>query len=148
MIYERMAKLFCSDDISNIENYIEALNDKDNVWDCHHKLEIHSDYNNSRNDLKLMNLYYHRPSGELIFIKHNEHTKLHHTGMKLNFTNEHKEAISKAIKGKVHSEFGKLFKETYGISKSDDPKLYQRERQYYRKHHKLNGTYPFNTRLK
>lgn len=143
-----MAKLFCSDDISNIENYTEALNDKDHVWDCHHKLEIHSDYNNSRNDLKLMNLYYNRPACELMFIKHSEHTKLHHTGMKLNFTNEHKEAIGKAVKGKVHSEFGKLFKEIYGISKSDDPKLYQRERQYYRKYHKLNGTYPFNTRLK
>lgn len=145
MIYERTAKLYCSDDISNIENYIEALNDKDNHWDCHHRLEIHDDYNNSREDLQLMNLYYHRPAGELIFIKHNEHTKLHHTGMKLNFTNEHKEAIGKAIKGKVRSEFGKSFKEIYGISKSDDPQLYQRERQYYRKHNKLNGNYPFNT---
>jgi hypothetical protein len=74
-----------------------------------------------------MGLYYNRPACELIFIKHNEHTKLHHMGMKLNFTNEHKEAIGKAIKGKVHSEFGELFKEVYGISKSDDPKLYQRD---------------------
>ena len=65
--------------------------------------------------------------------------------MKLNFTNEHKEAISKSMKGKVTSEFGKSFKEIYGISKSDDPQLYQRERQYYRKYNKLNGNYPFNT---
>lgn len=42
-------------------------------------------------------------------------------------------------KGKGYSEFGKLFKETYGYSKSDKPLLYDRERMYYKKHGCLRG---------
>ena len=51
-----------------IENYELAKADNFKGWECHHKLEIHDDYTNTVNDLKLMNLYYNRPPEELIFL--------------------------------------------------------------------------------
>lgn len=77
MISELSAYAFCKDDITKIENYDIAVNDKDNYYDCHHKLEIGSDYINSAADMILMGIYYHRPAEELIFLKHGEHTALH-----------------------------------------------------------------------
>ena len=40
MINVNQAKAYCCEDISLIENYEQALNDKTQTWDCHHKLEI------------------------------------------------------------------------------------------------------------
>ena len=37
-------------------------------------------------------------------------------------------------KGKVHSEFGRKFKEHYGITKCEDERLYNRERLYWLYH--------------
>lgn len=60
-----------------IENYELAKADNFKGWECHHKLEIHEDYTNTVNDLKLMNLYYNRPPEELIFLTTEEHHRLH-----------------------------------------------------------------------
>lgn len=60
-----------------IENYDLAKADNFKGWECHHKLEIHDDYTNTVNDLKLMNLYYNRPPEELIFLTTEEHHRLH-----------------------------------------------------------------------
>jgi hypothetical protein len=62
---------------TQIENYNEAINDMNETWHCHHRLEINDDYINTREDLKLMNLYYNRPPEELIFLKCVDHIKLH-----------------------------------------------------------------------
>ena len=45
-----------------IENYDMAVNDKTQLWDCHHRLEItnNGDFI-SRKELIKMNLYFHRP---------------------------------------------------------------------------------------
>jgi hypothetical protein len=129
MINEYQAKLYCTDDISLIENYDKAVADTTKTWQCHHRLEIHSDYRNSIHDLKMMNLYYNRPAEELIFLTHAEHVKLHHTGTKHSeetkqkisatekctkstyspmYCKQHSEEtrkkISEAHKGKRHSE--------------------------------------------
>lgn len=75
----RRAKSYCKEDISLIENYDKAINDKEHTWDCHHRLEIGEGYINSPKDLKLMNLYYNRPANELIFLTASEHQSLHKT---------------------------------------------------------------------
>ena len=62
-----------------IENYELAKADNFKGWDIHHKLEICGNYINTVKDLKMMNLYYDRPAEELIWLKHDEHIKLHRT---------------------------------------------------------------------
>lgn len=78
MISERMVCKYCKDDISLIENYNKAKNDKSQQWDCHHKLEI--TLNCGVNELKDKNLYYNRPASELIFLTHSEHASIHKAG--------------------------------------------------------------------
>lgn len=82
MVDEQRAYAYCIEEISNIEGYETAVNDDKHVWICHHKLEIRPDYRNTVEDLKLMNLYYHRPACELIFMTTEEHTRIHRKGMK------------------------------------------------------------------
>ena len=36
MICKYNVKKYSRDDISKIENYEQAINDKENKWDCHH----------------------------------------------------------------------------------------------------------------
>ena len=69
---------FCSEDISLIENYDKAINDKNQIWDCHHRAETLPCGYFSPKDLKAFNLYYNRPACELIFLRKNEHLLLHH----------------------------------------------------------------------
>ena len=35
-----IVKYFCCEDISLIENYKDAVEDKTQIWDCHHRREI------------------------------------------------------------------------------------------------------------
>jgi hypothetical protein len=93
----RNVKIYCCEDPSLIENYELALNDTVNVWDCHHKLEIHSDYRNTPEELKMMGLYYNRPACEFIFLKKDLHTSTHQSGVKKSAT--HKMNLSKAKTG-------------------------------------------------
>lgn len=67
---------FCSESISEIENYDLALSDKDNTWDIHHRLE--TELNLSKKELIDNGLYYNRPASELIFLTRSEHVKLHY----------------------------------------------------------------------
>ena len=96
-------KEFCNEDISLIENYDKAIN-SDEIWDCHHRLEIQGDNRFSRRQLIEMRLYYDRPASELIFLTHSEHAKLHFTGFKRKeFSNDHKDKLSKCkIGNKCH----------------------------------------------
>lgn len=73
----RKVKRYCCEDISSIENYAAAVADKENVWECHHRLE---DKGISRDELKTLGLYYKRPASELIFLTKEEHLKLHNKG--------------------------------------------------------------------
>lgn len=45
-----------------------------------------------------------------------------------------KKKISKANRGRVRSDFGTKFKEHYGLSSCEDPKLYNREQSWYHRH--------------
>lgn len=109
MIQERNAKSFCSEDISKIENYEEAIADKSQTWDCHHRGEILTCGVYSVSDLKKYDLYYNRPASELIFLTHSKHITLHKTGRAnpmfgKHHTDEHRRKLSAAFKGRVFSE--------------------------------------------
>lgn len=80
MIHEQNANAFCVEDISKIENYEQAINDKKQTWDCHHKAEILPCGRFSVDDLKKFNLYFHRPADELIFLTRSDHISIHNTG--------------------------------------------------------------------
>lgn len=102
MISETRAKRYCSEDISTIENYNEAMEDESQMWHCHHRLEILPCGNFSIETLKKYGLYYHRPSSELIFITKTEHARLHHKG-KSN-SSDTRRKMSESKKGKPKSE--------------------------------------------
>lgn len=79
MINEKSAKLYCSEDISLIENYQQAIADQTRTWDIHHRRE--SDENGrtlfTHKQLKEMGLYFNRPASELMFVTRSMHCKLH-----------------------------------------------------------------------
>lgn len=82
MISIKQAHKFCRDDISKIENYEEAVNDKTQTWHIHHRLELTLDgeFALSLEQLKMHNMYYHRPYYELIFLTPAEHRRIHNIG--------------------------------------------------------------------
>lgn len=79
MINERNAKKYCSEDISLIENYHQAIADKEKTWDIHHRRECDENGKTLFTGKQLieMNLYYKRPAEELIFVTKSMHNKIH-----------------------------------------------------------------------
>lgn len=71
---------YCSEDISRIENYDKAMADKEHRWDCHHRAEILPCGRYTVDQLQKHGLYWKRPASELIFIRHDEHIRLHRIG--------------------------------------------------------------------
>ena len=101
MINERHVSAFCNEDISNIENYEQAINDKTQMWDCHHRLEIQGQFRNSTALLKKCGLYYNVPAWQLIFLTHSEHSKLHYRGeMNPMFGKHHSAEVRKKMSEK------------------------------------------------
>ena len=115
----------------------------------------------SRQELKENNRYYNCPANELIFLTKEEHHRLHtkynppHKGIPHSEETRRKMSLAKkgrslsidtrrkmseSKKGKTSnygittSIFGKAFKERYGITRSDDNKLYMKEYRFYKKH--------------
>lgn len=108
MINYRDVNKYCKDDISLIENYEQAVNDKE-IWDCHHRKE--TDLGLSRHELMDRNLYYNRPASELIFLTPSEHHKLHSQGENHPLYDKPrsevtKQKISNNMKGEKHPLFG------------------------------------------
>ena len=79
MISERTAKIYCSEDLSLIENYHIAIADKEKMWDIHHRRECDDEGRTlfTRKQLIKMNLYFNRPAEELIFVTRSMHSKIH-----------------------------------------------------------------------
>lgn len=96
MISIKKARLYCCEDISLIENYEEAINSSIR-YDIHHRMETESDKLYTQSDLINMDLYYHRPASELIFLSHSEHVKLHYKFTPRSI--ETKKKISNTLKG-------------------------------------------------
>lgn len=98
-----MAAINFTKDLENIENYELAKADNFIGWECHHRLETHTSDGErrlvdiSKSELIALGMYYNRPASELMFMRHSEHTKLHHLGRKC--TVEHKMKTSNSLKG-------------------------------------------------
>lgn len=103
MINTHNAKYFCNEDISNIENYEEAIK-SDKLYLCHHRLETHFSNGTPRpanaqlvsEELEALGMYSKRPASELIFLTRSEHAKIHNIRPK---SDEWKRKQSEAKKG-------------------------------------------------
>lgn len=145
-------RLYCKE-LEKVENYEQAVNDKEHRWELHHRLELtlNNEYAHSREELKRLGMYYDRPYFELIFLKESDHkylhlstrinreainTKISNTLKGHEVTKETRDKISKSCTGIRYfkSEFGKYFFDKYGITRTDNPKLYCKE--YYIFHSK------------
>lgn len=122
MISIRHAQEFCKDDISEIENYNEAIADMSFLWHCHHKAEIND--NKTKQQLIDDGLYYSCPAKELVFLTSNAHLSLHQTGIRNNFFGHHhsdatknviSQKMSKIMLGNKHGKGckGKPFTESH-----------------------------------
>lgn len=125
-------KKYCIDDISLVENYSKAINDTENIWYCHHKQGVYM----SREELEELGWYYNCPADCLIFVTLEEHNSLHHTGKKESIETRNKK--SKSHYKVPKSEFGRKFLEHYNVSKTENVKLYDTERGFYRRHGKCS----------
>ena len=108
MICEKLVYAYCREDISLIENYENAINDKTQTWHCHHRRETIF----SRKDLIEIGEYYNRPACELIFLTKSEHMKLHHLGKPSGMKDKHpseesRKKMSEKKKGENNPLFGK-----------------------------------------
>ena len=106
-----MYKRYCCEDVSRIENYDKAIVDTTQIWDCHHRLETcNSDGKRrpvdlTREELIALDMYYHRPASELIFLTCKEHRRLHLKDKKRGpMSEETKRKQSEVHKGKTMSE--------------------------------------------
>lgn len=76
------SKLFCTEP-EKIENYELAISDKENVWECHHRLETHTSNGDRRlvqltkQELEALDTYLNRPPEEFIFLTESEHRDIH-----------------------------------------------------------------------
>ena len=79
MINAYKAKRYCSEDVSLIENYHQAISDEERTWDIHHRRECDSEGRTLFTGKQLidMGLYFKRPASELIFVTRSMHRKLH-----------------------------------------------------------------------
>lgn len=114
----------------NIENYELAESANFKGWVCHHRYEIdnNGETRYTASELKEMNLYYDRPSYELIFMTTSEHRKLH------NNTTDYKESMSKAKKNHIVTEEtkDKIAKAAKGRYKGMKWKLVNGKRVWYK----------------
>ena len=155
MICEANVRKYCKEDISLIENYEKAMNDKTQTWDCHHRDEVKILPSGikvicTKEELIENDRYYNCPANELIFLTKSEHSLLHkigraHKGKK--YSSEHKRKISAAHKGRKHNgeskrkmsenrirtEFGRKFKEHFGIYPKENKQLYDHHRRWYKR---------------
>ena len=97
---------YCRDDIRTIENYEFAVSDTEHVWQCHHRLELEvlPDGRVIRRtvaQLKACNHYYSRPACELIFLREDEHKKLHMHGNDFFKGKKHSDGSRKALSDKM-----------------------------------------------
>ena len=107
-------KRFCREgELEKIENYEQAIADKDNIWVCHHRLELTLDgeFANYKKDLIRMGMYYNRPAFELIFMTKADHAKMHKKVQP--YSNETKKKLAKIMIGTKGLRCGaKLSEET------------------------------------
>ena len=125
-------KYYCKD-YTNIENYEMAAADNFKGWHCHHRLETHNSDGERRlvdisaAELKALDMYYNRPSSELIFLTESEHNaynkgkhhseeakkKMSEAHKGKQFSEETRKRMSDAHKGEKNQNYGKHFSEEH-----------------------------------
>ena len=131
MINIKNVEQYCKDDISKIENYEQAITDKEQTWECHHRLELTLDgeFAHSKEELERLDMYYNRPYFELIFLSKSEHYRLHRqSGKPISKATRIK--ISKATKGENNPFYGKKHSVETKQKISDINKGKQRSAEY------------------
>ena len=101
---------YCCEDLSLIENYNDAIADKNEIWECHHRLEIQDGILvNTATDLMRKNLYWYRPASELIFLPRRVHIGIHTKARcsGVHKTSEQRKKISEGLKGNIPWNKGK-----------------------------------------
>ena len=107
-------KQYCKEP-EKIENYEKAKAANFKNWEVHHRLETHNSDGERRQvditkkELKALDMYYNRPSSELIFLPTSEHMSLHRKGKPK--SEEHKKKLSEARKGEKNPFYGKTHSE-------------------------------------
>ena len=103
MINTKHAKSYCSEDISLIENYHQAIADEKRMWEIHHRRECDSEGRTlfTCKQLIEMGLYFKRPASELVFVTRAMHWKLHREMREKNWKNRQK--IGGKIGGKKNA---------------------------------------------
>lgn len=109
-------KCYC-ENYQDIENYELAKADNFVGWECHHRLETHSSDGERRlvditkKELIALDMYWHRPASELIFMKLSEHHLLHQKDNQFakgyHHSEETKRKLSDALKGRLSPNKGK-----------------------------------------
>ena len=129
-------KHYCKD-YQNIENYQKALADNFKGWEVHHRLETHNSDGERRlvditaDELKALDMYWHRPAEELIFLTIYEHSRLHMKGKHL--SEETKKKIGSAQKGRPAWNKGKKMSEEFCRKNSESHK--GEKNSFYGRHH-------------
>lgn len=131
---------YCCEDVSLIENYDKAINDKNIIWHCHHRLETHYEDGSRRiegdllaKDLIDANKYYNVPARELIYLLPLEHHQLHAEKQSERLTEESHKLMSEKAKNR-HIPRTKEWNEK--ISKSHlGRKLSESHKEALRKNH-------------
>ena len=75
MINKKLARHYCCEDISLIENYEAAIADQTQTWHCHHRWE--TDRGLSPEELIFCCEYDYVPADRLIFLTASEHSRMH-----------------------------------------------------------------------
>lgn len=126
--------------IEEIENYEQAVNDLENKYECHHRMEIQPDGTKLTKKWMIEHkIYFNVDPCMLIFLTTTEHRKIHHKNKINSEVTKNKIRFAQLNKKiKIHSDFGQKFYEHYGLHFIDDRKLYMKELCYYTRHnHKV-----------
>ena len=112
MINFKKLSLYCRGEFEKIEHYEQALADKTQTWECHHRLEltIDGEFAHSGEELDRMGMYKNRPYYELILLTKEDHMALHGKVRKQDKTRNSR--ISKSLTGKIRpdvSERNRIF---------------------------------------
>lgn len=143
MIAEYMVRNYCSEDISLIDNYEQAINDKTQTWHCHHRDEI--TLSKSIEELIKMGLYWKVPASKLIFLTETEHKKLHQANLREETVNKIKSTLSSKRQGSDNPMWNKqqtektrkqISETMKNVPKSEETKANMRKAQqeYYKTH--------------
>ena len=114
MVNYEIAKKYCSEDISLIENFEAAATDTTEVWHIHHRNEILE--HKTRTQLINENRYYNVPAAELIFLTSVDHKILHGQ----NVLDESRIKISENTRGKKHGPMSDEQKQKISEATSGD----------------------------